>query len=49
MTSQFRWYKHLMSTHFLNFYVRSGRAEFLTKDLKANLTANWLQDGIKYW
>ncbi|HHK6282438.1 TPA: ABC transporter substrate-binding protein [Streptococcus pneumoniae] len=39
----------LMATRFLNFYVRSGGGSLLTKDLKADLTSQLAQDGIKYW
>ncbi|MCU9533348.1 ABC transporter substrate-binding protein [Streptococcus sp. CSL10205-OR2] len=38
-----------MATRFLNFYVRSGGGSLLTKDLKADLTSDLAQDGIKYW
>lgn len=38
-----------MGTRFLNFYVRSGGGSLITKDLKADLTSQFAQDGIKYW
>ena len=38
-----------MATRFLNFYVRSAGGSLLTKDLKADLTSQLAQDGIKYW
>ncbi|MBF0778778.1 ABC transporter substrate-binding protein [Streptococcus cuniculi] len=39
----------LMGTRFLNFYVRSAGGSLLTKDLKADLTSDIAQEGIKYW
>ncbi|MGT2785794.1 ABC transporter substrate-binding protein [Streptococcus merionis] len=39
----------LMATRFLNFYVRSAGGSLLTKDLKADLTSDLAQEGIKYW
>ncbi|MFC5631492.1 MULTISPECIES: ABC transporter substrate-binding protein [Streptococcus] len=39
----------LMGTRFLNFYVRSAGGSLLTKDLKADLTSDLAQEGIKYW
>lgn len=38
-----------MGTRFLNFYVRSAGGSLLTKDLKADLTSDIAQEGIKYW
>lgn len=39
----------VMGIRFLNYYVRSAGGSLLTEDLKANLTSDIAQDGIKYW
>ncbi|OUS68929.1 sugar ABC transporter substrate-binding protein [Paenibacillus sp. MY03] len=39
----------MLSTRFLNFYVRSAGETLITEDGKANLTSQAAIDGIKYW
>ncbi len=39
----------MLSTRFLNFYVRSAGETLITEDGQANLTSQAAIDGIKYW
>lgn len=39
----------LLSTRYLNYYVRSGGGSLLNDDLTANLTSDLVIDGINFW